>query len=81
MDRRLTTVESQLLNVVARLDEHITLERAERKDLMTLMDRLDARQDKNDVLMARFIGGLIVAQFLAILFAPVIRAALGLAGS
>lgn len=78
MDRRLTTVESQLVNVVARLEEHIAIERAERKDLMALVDKLDARQDHQDVLMARFIGGLIVAQFLAILFAPVIRTSLGL---
>lgn len=71
MDRRLTTIEVQLLNMGTKLDKHI-------ESTQTLIERLDTRQDKADVFTARLVGGLVVAQFLAILFAPVIRASLGL---
>ena len=71
MDRRMTTMEVQLLNMSTKLDLHIEQTRH-------MIDRLDQRQDKSDIFMARLVGGLVVAQFLAILFAPVIRAALGL---
>lgn len=71
MDRRLTTIETQMVNLATKLDAHV--EASNR-----LIERLDARADRTDVLMARLIGGLIVAQFLAILFAPVIRTSLGL---
>ena len=71
MDRRMTTMEVQLLNMTTKMDMHIEQTRH-------MIDRLDQRQDRADVVMARLIGGLIVAQFLAILFAPVIRSALGL---
>lgn len=43
-----------------------------------LIERLESAQHKQELTMARLVGGLIVAQFLAILFAPAIRAALGL---
>lgn len=72
MDRRLTTMEVQLLGMARTLDAHI-----ERTN--TLIERLDSRADRQDVFTARLVGGLVVAQFLAILFAPVIRASLGLA--
>jgi hypothetical protein len=72
MDRRVTTVEVQLLNMSTKLDRHMGQTAA-------LIETLDRRQDHSDVIMARMIGGLIVAQFLAILFAPAIRVALGLA--
>lgn len=71
MDRRMTTVEVQMLNLTTKLDAHVGATNR-------LIDRLDARADKADVVMARMIGGLIVAQFLAILLAPALRAALGL---
>lgn len=71
MDRRVTTVEVQLLNIGTRLDRHIEVEN-------DMIERLEASQHKQELQMARLIGGLIVAQFLAILFAPTIRAALGL---
>lgn len=71
MDRRVTTVEVQLLNIGSKLDRHIELERG-------AIEEMEARQHKQELTMARLIGGLIVAQFLAILFAPTIRAALGL---
>lgn len=71
MDRRLTTVEIQMLNLGNKLDTHITATNR-------LIDKLDERADRTDVFIARLIGGLIVAQFLAILLAPVIRASLGL---
>ena len=71
MDRRLTTIEVQMVNLATKLDAHVAASNA-------LIDRLDLRQDRADVFAARLIGGLIVAQFMAILFAPVIRGALGL---
>lgn len=71
MDRRLTTMEVQLMHVATKLDEHV-------QTSARIVERLDSRQDRADIVMARLIGGLIVAQFLAILFAPVIRGALGL---
>lgn len=71
MDRRLTTVEVQMVNLVTKLDAHVSATNR-------LIDKLDARADQSDVFMARLVGGLVVAQFLAILFAPVIRASLGL---
>ena len=40
--------------------------------------RQKIEKDRADIFAARLIGGLIVAQFMAILFAPVIRGALGL---
>ena len=71
MDRRVTTVEVQLVNIGSKLDRHIDLERAA---ILAMEDR----QHKQEVMMAKLIGGLIVAQFLAILLAPTIRAAFGL---
>jgi hypothetical protein len=68
MDRRMTTLEQQVISISN------TLQRTN-----DLIDKLDHRQDRTDILQARMIGGLIVAQFLAILFAPAIRAAFGLA--
>lgn len=73
MDRRLTTIEVQMVNLASKLDGHVI-------STNRLIDKLDSRADKSDILMARMIGGLIVAQFLAILFAPALRAALGLSG-
>ena len=71
MDRRVTTVEVQLINMGVKLDRHIELERG-------AIEEMEARQHAQELTMARLVGGLIVAQFLAILFAPAIRAALGL---
>ena len=72
MDRRVTTVEVQLLNMASKLDRHI-------EQTGDIIERMEERQIKAEVGMARLIGGLIVAQFLAIIMAPAIRAALGLA--
>lgn len=71
MDRRVTTIEVQMVNLATKMDSHIVLQ-------SRLMERLDERADRSDVFIARLVGGLVVAQFLAILFAPVIRASLGL---
>lgn len=71
MDRRLTTVEIQLVNMGRTMDRHI-------EQTSDLIERLEGAQHKQELTMARLVGGLIVAQFLAILFAPAIRAALGL---
>ena len=71
MDRRLTALEVQMVNLTTALDRHVVASNS-------LIDKLDARQDRADIFAARLIGGLVVAQFLAILFAPVIRSSLGL---
>lgn len=71
MDRRLTTIEVQMVHLATELDRHISATNR-------LIERLDHRADRADVFTARLVGGLVVAQFLAILFAPVIRSAFGL---
>lgn len=67
----MTILEQQFASLGKRIDAHI-------ETTNRLIDRLDERADKSDILQARMIGGLVVAQFLAILFAPALRAALGL---
>jgi hypothetical protein len=69
--RRVTILETQFSALGRRIDEHID-------KTNKLIERLDERADRADILQARLLGGLIVAQFLAILFAPALRAALGL---
>ncbi len=71
MDRRLTAVEVQMVNLTTTLDRHV-------RDASRMLEKLDDKTDKQELMMARLIGGLIVAQFLAILFAPALRAALGI---
>ena len=71
MDRRTTTLEVQMVNLNRELQNHI-------QQTNRMIEKLDDRSDRHELLMARLIGGLIVAQFLAILFAPVIRSAFGL---
>ncbi len=71
MDRRLTTIEVQMLNLSKTLESHMV-------QTTRMIEKLDDRSDRHEILMSRLIGGLIVAQFLAILFAPVIRNAFGL---
>jgi hypothetical protein len=72
MDRRMTVMEQQLLNMGRRLDEHMV-------STNRMIEKIDDKQDRADLMMARMVGGLIVAQFLAILLGPALRAALGLA--
>lgn len=60
-----------MVHLTTRLDAHVV-------QTSQLIERLDSRADRADIFMARMIGGLIVAQFMAILFAPVIRAAFGM---
>ncbi len=71
MDRRTTTLEVQMVNLARELQKHMD-------QTNRMIEKLDDRSDRHELLMARLIGGLIVAQFLAILFAPVIRTAFGL---
>lgn len=78
MDRRLTTVELELLHMGRRLDVHLSDSRREGDTLARAIDTLDKRQDRSDIFTARLIGGLLVAQFLVILIAPAVRAAVGL---
>ena len=78
----MTTVEVQLLNMAGKIDKHIE-QSARNNELQEArfeeaIEKLEERQLKAEIGMARLIGGLVVAQFLAILFAPVIRTALGL---
>ncbi len=78
MDRRVTTLELQLLHMGSRLDTHLIDSRREGDALARSMEILDKRQDRSDIFTARLIGGLLVAQFLVILIAPAVRAAIGL---
>jgi hypothetical protein len=71
VERRVTILEAQFSALGRRIDEHIATTNK-------LIERLDERADRADVLQARLVGGLVVAQFLAILFAPALRSALGL---
>jgi hypothetical protein len=71
MDRRLTTIEVQIINLGTKLNDHMT-------QTNRMIEKLDDKSDRHELMMARLIGGLILAQFLAILFAPVIRSAFGL---
>lgn len=67
----MTVLETQFAALGRRIDEHIDVTNK-------LIDRLDARADRSDIFQARMLGALVVAQFMAILFAPALRAALGL---
>lgn len=71
VERRVTILETQFAALGRRIDEHIEVTNR-------LISKLDERADRADVLQARLLGGLIMAQFLAILVAPALRAALGL---
>ena len=78
MDRRLTTFEVELMHMGRRLDTHVADSRREGDALLRAVETLDRRQDRSDIFTARLIGGLLVAQFLVILIAPAVRAAIGL---
>ena len=67
----MTILETRFSDLLSRMDTHIVTTNA-------LLAKLDERADRADVVQARLIGGLIVAQFLAIIFAPALRTALGL---
>lgn len=78
MDRRMTTMEVQLLNMGRRMDEHIVQSSLSDERTAVAIAHLDHRQDRSDIFTARLIGGLLVAQFLVILIAPAVRTAIGL---
>jgi hypothetical protein len=72
MGVRVSVLENELRSMGKRLEAHMA-------STNQLISRLDERADKHDVMFARLIGALIVVQALVILFAPTIRAVLGVA--
>jgi len=67
----MTVVEVELLNLGRRFQRHV--DRTE-----TLLEKLDARMDRTDVLMARLLAGISVLIFLGQLLAPAVGRLLGL---
>jgi CII-binding regulator of phage lambda lysogenization HflD len=68
MGTRVTVLERQVDQTTRLLDR-----------VAEKVEKLDSRLDQHDVMFARLIGALIVIQALVILFAPTIRAVLGVA--
>ena len=71
---RVSVLESQFSDMGRRIDAHIATTNR-------LIDKLDERADRTDVLFGRLIGALIVIQALVVLLAPTIRVMFGLAAS
>lgn len=74
VELRVTVLEVQFQEMGRRIDMHI-------ETTNRLIERLDTRADRTDVMFGRLIGALIVIQALVILLAPAIRNAFGLAPS
>ena len=70
----MSVLESQFSDMGRRIDAHIATTNR-------LIDKLDERADRTDVLFGRLIGALIVIQALVVLLAPTIRVMFGLAAS
>lgn len=68
---RVSVLESQFAEMGRRIDSHIATTNR-------LIERLDERADRTDVLFGRLIGALIIVQALIILFSPTIRQMFGL---
>ena len=71
MGDRVTTLEVELVNLGRRFERHV--DSSDR-----LLEKLDARMDRNDIVVARLLAGISILVFLGQVFAPVVRRALGL---
>lgn len=67
---RLTVLEVQMENLGKRFERHVV-----KSD--QLLEKLDARADKQDVMIARLLAGLAVLMFLGQLAAPIVLKLLG----
>ena len=67
----MSVLESQFSDMGRRIDAHIATTNR-------LIDKLDERADRTDVLFGRLIGALIVIQALMVVLAPSIRSMFGL---
>jgi hypothetical protein len=66
-----TVIEVELLNLGKRFERHTT-----KSD--QLLEKLDQRADKQELVMARLLAGLAVLMFLGQVLAPVVGRLLGL---
>lgn len=68
---RMTVVEIQLINLGKRFEEHV-----DKSD--QLIEKLDNRADRQDIMLARLLAGVAIAMFLSQLLTPVILRSIGL---
>jgi hypothetical protein len=78
LDSRVSVLEAEFRNMGRRMDAHLVDSTVVHDRLATLIDRLDARADGQDLKIGRIGGAIALAVFLATLAAPVIVRVLGL---
>ena len=71
LEIRVTVIETQLLALGGRFDAYAS--KSEQ-----LIEKLDSRADRQDIMMARLLAGISVIMVLAQLLAPVLRRFFGL---
>ena len=75
---RMSVLETEMSHFGRRFDAHLEVSESVHRDLMALNRKLDERVDKLDLRLAGIAGAVGLAVFLATLFGPAIRVALGL---
>jgi hypothetical protein len=74
---RVVRLEEQFRALVQRMDAHIADSARLHSEVGALLQKLDARADRNDLMLARLMTGVSIAVVVAQLIAPYILHALG----
>lgn len=72
MDRRVTVLERDFAHLVSRMDVHLTASNELHRDARALINKLDERADRADIMFARIIAVVAVLVTVANFVAPLV---------